>query len=273
MEERRWSSGCPHVTTMRRMPDPVRCVIADDEPPARRLLRRFLDDRDDIVVAAEAASGLETVDAIRRSSPDMVFLDVSMPELNGFEVLASLPADELPLVVFVTAYDEYAVRAFEVNAVDYLLKPFDRGRVHAAVDRVIAQMDRESGAARDRALSAAAHGKERTFLRRLAVTRGERSEIVRVETIDRIEAERKYVRIWTAGRSHLVRRPISLMASILDPSMFVQVSRSVIVNIERISEIIQLSPRECYVELADGVRIKVTRGYQSVLDRIMFDLE
>ena len=258
------------------MPDPIRCVIADDEPPARRLLRRFLEDRDDIVVAAEAGNGREAVDAIRLSSPDVVFLDVSMPELNGFEVLASLPADEAPLVVFVTAYDAYAVRAFEVDAVDYLLKPFEASRVHAAVDRVVAQLDRESGAARDRArtaLPAIPAGKERTYLRRLAVTRGERSEIIRVETIDRVEAERKYVRIWTGGRSHLVRRPISLMANILDPAVFVQVSRSAIVNIERISQIIQPTPRDCYVELGDGARIKVTRGYQSVLDRIMFDLQ
>ena len=118
-----------------------------------------------------------------------------------------------------------------------------------------------------------AAGKERTYLRRLAVTRGERSEIIRVETIDRIEAERKYVRIWSGGRSHLVRRPISLMAKILDPAVFVQVSRSAIVNVERISEIIQSTPRDCYVKLEDGVRIKVTRGYQSVVDRIMFDVE
>ena len=257
------------------MADPIRCVIADDEPPARRLLRRFLDDRDDVVVAAEAGSGREAVDAIRLSSPDVVFLDVSMPGLNGFEVLASLPADESPLVVFVTAYDEYAVRAFEVNAVDYLLKPFEGSRVNAAVDRVIAQIDRESGAARDRArnaLPALAVGKERPFLRRLAVTRGERSEIIRVETIDRIEAERKYVRLWCGGRSHLVRRPISLMAKILDPNVFVQVSRSAIVNVERIAEIIQPTHRERYVKLADGVRIKVTRGYQGVVDRIMFDV-
>ena len=258
------------------MPDPIRCVVADDEPPARRLLKRFLDERDDIVVAAEAGSGREAVDAIRLSSPDVVFLDVAMPELNGFEVLASLPADEAPLVVFVTAYDEYAVRAFEVNAVDYLLKPFEGSRVHAAIDRVVAHIDRESGAARDRARTALptmAVGKERTYLRRLAVPRGERSEIIRVETIDRVEAERKYVRIWTGGRSHLVRRPISLLAKILDPSVFVQVSRSAIVNIERISEIIQPTPRECYVKLEHGVRIKVTRGYQSVVDRIMFDME
>ncbi len=258
------------------MPDPIRCVIADDEPPARRLLKHFLEARTDIVVAAEAGNGREAVDAIRLSSPDVVFLDVAMPELNGFEVLASLPADEAPLVVFVTAYDEYAVRAFEVNAVDYLLKPFDASRVHAAVDRVMAQIDRESGDARDRAqtaLSVMAVGRERTYLRRLAVTRGERSEIIRVETIDRIEAERKYVRIWSGGRSHLVRRPISLIAKMLDPVVFVQVSRSAIVNIERISEIIQPTPRECYVGLEGGVRIKVSRGYQNVLDRIMFDLE
>jgi len=257
------------------MADPIRCVIADDEPPARRLLRRFLDDRNDIVVAAEACNGREAVDAIRLASPDVVFLDVSMPELDGFEVLASLPADEAPLVVFVTAYDEYAVRAFEVNAVDYLLKPFDAGRVHAAVDRVVAQIDREGGAARDRAstaLQVTGVGRERPYLRRLAVTRGERSEIIRVETIDRVEAERKYVHIWAGGRSHLVRRPISLMAKILDPSVFVQVSRSAIVNIERIREIIHPTPRDCYLKLEDGVRVKVTRGYQSVVDRIMFDV-
>jgi two-component system LytT family response regulator len=258
------------------MADPIRCVIADDEPPARRLLRRFLDERNDIVVAAEASTGREAVDAIRLSSPDVVFLDVSMPGLNGFEVLASLPADEAPLVVFVTAYDEHAVRAFEVNAVDYLLKPFESGRVHAAVDRVIAEMERESGAARDRArtdLPVMAVGRERTYLRRLAVTRGERSEIIRVVTIDRVEAERKYVRIWSGGRSHLLRRPISLMARLLDPSVFVQISRSAIVNVERISEILHPTPRDCYVKLEDGVRVKVTRGYQSVVERIMFDLQ
>jgi two-component system, LytTR family, response regulator len=258
------------------MPDAVRCVIADDEPPARRLLKRFLDQRDDIVVAAEAGSGREALEAIRLAGPDVVFLDVAMPGLNGFEVLASLSAEETPLVVFVTAYDEYAVRAFEVDAVDYLLKPFEASRVHAAVDRVIAQLDRESGAAMDRARTAflaMADGKERTYLRRLAVTRGERSEIIRVDSIDHIEAERKYVRIWSGGRSHLLRRPISLMAEMLDPSVFAQVSRSAIVNLERISEIIQPTPRDCYVALDNGVRIKVTRRYREVINRLLFDLE
>lgn len=258
------------------MRDPIRCVIADDEPPARRLLKRLLDQRDDIVVAAEAGTGREAVDAIRLASPDVVFLDVAMPELNGFEVLASLPADEAPLIVFVTAYDEYAVRAFEVNAVDYLLKPFDGSRVNAAVDRVLAQMDREAGPATDRArtaLSAMAAGKERSYLRRLALTRGERSEIIRVDSIDHVEAQGKYVRIWIGDRSHLLRRPISLMADILDPSLFVRVSRSAIVNLERIREIIRPTPRDCSVALENGVRIKVTRGYQSVVDRLMFDLE
>lgn len=258
------------------MRDVIRCVIADDEPPARRLLKRLLEQRDDIVVAAEAGSGRDAVDAIRLASPDVVFLDVAMPELNGFEVLASLPADEAPLVVFVTAYDEYAVRAFEVNAVDYLLKPFEGSRVHAAVDRVLAHIERESGAATERArmtFSAMASGRERSYLRRLAVTRGERAEVIRVESIDRIDAEGKYVRVWIGDRSHLLRRPISLMADILDPAYFVRVSRSAIVNLERIREIIQPTPRDCYVALDNGVRIKVTRGYQSVVDRLMFDLE
>jgi two-component system LytT family response regulator len=258
------------------MRDPIRCVIVDDEPPARRLLKRLLEQRDDILIAAEATNGREAVDAIRFASPDVVFLDVAMPELNGFEVLTSLSAEETPLVVFVTAYDEYAVRAFEVNAVDYLLKPFEDSRVHSAVDRVIAQIDRESGADTDRslhALSAMAAGKERTYLRRLGVPSGERSEVIRVESIDRVEAEGKYVRIWSGDRSHLLRRPISLMEKVLDPSVFVRVSRSAIVNVERITAIIQPTPRDCYVALGNSVRIKVTRGYQRVIDRLMFDLE
>ena len=258
------------------MPEPIRCVIADDEPPARRLLKRILDQRDDVVVAAEAGSGREAVDAIRHANPDVVFLDVAMPELNGFEVLASLPAEDAPLVVFVTAYDEYAVRAFEVNAVDYLLKPFEDERVHAAVDRVLSHIRRESGAATDRArsaLTALTAGREKSYLRRLAVTRGERSEIIRVETIDRVEAEGKYVRIWSGDRSHLLRRPISLLADMLDPALFVRVSRSAIVNLERIREIIRPTARECWVALDNGARIKVTRGYQTVVDRLMFDLE
>ena len=258
------------------MRDAIRCVIVDDEPPARRLLKRILEQRNDIIVAAEAGNGREAVDAIRLASPDVVFLDVAMPELDGFEVLASLPAEEAPLVVFVTAYDEYAVRAFDVNAVDYLLKPFEDGRVHAAVDRVIARISRDRGVATDRALTAfstMAAGKERSYLRRLAVTRGERSEVLRVESIDHIEAEGKYVRIWSGGRSHLLRRPISLMAEVLDPSVFVRVSRSAIVNVERIREIIHPTPRDSYIALENGVRIKVTRGYQSVVDRLMFDLE
>jgi two-component system, LytTR family, response regulator len=123
------------------------------------------------------------------------------------------------------------------------------------------------------ALSAMAAGTERAYLRRLAVTRGERSEIIRVENVDRVEAEGKYVRIWSGGRSHLLRRPISLMADILDPAVFVRVSRSAIVNIERITEIIQPTPRDCYVALESGERVKVTRGYRSVIDRLMFDLE
>lgn len=258
------------------MTDTIRCVIVDDEPPARRLLKRLLQQRDDIVVVAEASNGREAVDAIRLATPDVVFLDVAMPELNGFEVLTSLSVEETPLVVFVTAFDEYAVRAFEVNALDYLLKPFDDSRVHAAVDRVIAQLDRESGAATDRslnALSAMAVGKERTYLRRLGVPNGERSEVIRVESIDRIEAEGKYVRIWSDGRSYLLRRSISLLEKVLDPSVFVRVSRSAMVNVDRITQIIQPNPRECYVALGDSVRIKVTRGYERVINRLMFDLE
>jgi two-component system, LytTR family, response regulator len=258
------------------MPDPIRCVIVDDEPPARRLLKRLLDQRDDIVVAGEAGNGREAVDAIRLASPDVVFLDVAMPELNGFEVLASLSVEETPFVVFVTAYNEYALRAFEVNALDYLLKPFDDDRVHSAVDRVIAQIDRESGAARHRSLhslSGMAVGKERTYLRRIGVPNGERSEVIRVNSIDRIEAEGKYVRIWSDGRSHLLRRPISLMESVLDPATFVRVSRSAIVNLDRVTQVIQPTPRECYVALGDRVRIKVTRGYERVVDRLMFDVE
>jgi two-component system LytT family response regulator len=118
-----------------------------------------------------------------------------------------------------------------------------------------------------------AGGKAHTYLRRLGVPNGERSEVIRVESIDRIESEGKYVRIWTEGRSHLLRRPISLLEKVLDPSVFVRVSRSAIVNVDRITQIIQPTPRECYVALGASVRIKVTRGYERAITRLMFDVE
>jgi len=254
----------------------IRVLLVDDEPLALEGMREILARDPEVKVVGECADGAEAVDALRARPADLVLLDVRMPELDGFGVIRAVGPDRMPEVVFVTAFDDFAVRAFEVNAVDYLLKPFDDSRVNAAVDRVLAQIDRESGAATQRArlaFSALAAGKEKTYLRRLALPRGERSEIIRVERIDRIEAEGKYVRIWSGDRSHLLRRPISLMADILDPAMFVRVSRSAIVNLERISEIIQPTARQCYVALENGVRIRVTRGYQSVVDRLMFDLE
>jgi len=269
------------------MPDPIRCVIADDEPPARRLLRRFLDERDDIVVAAEAGSGREAVDAIRLSSPDVVFLDVAMPELNGFEVLASLPAEEAPLVVFVTAYDEHAVRAFDANAADYLLKPFDDERFHRALDRARARVgDRRvrelasrlatllapAGAESPAPAPPPATAEETPsggYSDRIVLKSSGRITFLEVASIDWIEAADYVVRLHAGGATHSLREPISDLERRLDPRRFFRIHRSTIVNLSSVREMQPLFHGEYAVILRDGTRLRLSRSRRNRLQALL----
>jgi len=250
-------------------PRPIRIVIADDEPPARAKVRRFLARCPDVCVVGEAGSGPEAVELVERARPDLLFLDVQMPEPDGFGVLAAL-GDGAPHVVFTTAYDEYAVRAFEVHAVDYLLKPFDEERFRTALERARQRIregrrvDDEARLARwiDTARPGPAH------LQRILVRRGDTAVLLRVDEIDWIEAADNYVRIHAGGEAHLVRGTLTGYEARLDPARFARIHRSHIVNLDRVRTLHPWSHGDWLVVLHDGTELMLSRRYR---DRLPID--
>jgi two-component system LytT family response regulator len=244
----------------------LRIAIVDDEPPARALLVDFLGADPGVEVVAECANGFEAVKRIGETKPDLVFLDVQMPKLDGFEVLELL--DPGPLVIFVTAYDEHALRAFEVNAVDYLLKPYGRGRLAEALARARERLQGlGSGGAPAPAtppaarLAAAARPPGR-FLERVLVKDGSQVTVIPVERIEWVEAQDDYVSIHAAGKSHLKTQTLSELAESLDPVRFVRVHRSHLVNLEFISRIEPHAKDSRVAILKDGREIPVSKsGY------------
>ncbi|HEX7243775.1 MAG TPA: response regulator, partial [Longimicrobiaceae bacterium] len=205
----------------------LRTVIVDDEPPARELLADMLAAHPDVEVVAEYGSGTEAVRGVAEHRPDLVFLDVQMPGRTGLEVAAEIGPEQMPAVVFVTAYDQYAVRAFEVHAVDYLLKPFAPERLASALDRVRAQRSRDGGEESRRVTEAVEMllARERDT-RRLAIRVGERTYLRRVEDVEWVEADAKFVRIHVGGTSYSMRETMKSMEERLDPVRFLRVSRS-----------------------------------------------
>ena len=270
----------------------IRVLVVDDEPIARAGIVKLLSAETDVAVVGECRDGAEAVDQIRREKPDLVFLDVQMPELTGFEVLAALAPEELPATVFVTAYDQYALDAFEASAVDYLLKPFDRDRFARALTRarrflsadqltvfrakvasVLQTMSSESNGrssatrrqpvpATPNAAPAAASkpGDARLMIR----TRG-RIAFVGLAEIEWIETSRNYVRIRAKGVWHTVREPLTTFASRLDPLQFVRVSRSCIVNLDRVREFRRQANGQYTVLLDDGQKLVASRRYGAKL--------
>jgi len=203
------------------MTEIVRVVIADDEPMARSTLRRLLAADPEVELVAECAHGREAVEAVTTHAPDVLFLDVQMPELDGFGVLAALHSEQIPTVVFTTAYDDYALAAFDVAAADYLLKPFDDARFTQALERAKARA-REGGA------------EQAEGLRRLAIHHLGRVDLLDVESIDWIEAADQYVKLHTRSGSHLARLSMAHLEESLDAAHFVRVHRSVLVAIDRV---------------------------------------
>lgn len=239
---------------------PLRVLIVDDEALARRRLRALLRDESDVDVVGEAGDGGAAVAAIDALAPDVVFLDVQMPEADGFDVIEAASADRMPVVVFVTAHDQYALRAFEVHALDYLLKPFSRERFHAAMARARAEVlrRREEGkrpsgdelAALVREIRAARPGPDRFVVRD-----GGRVSFLKVGEIDWIESEGNYLRLHVGPQTHLIRGTIKGSAERLDPERFVRISRSAIVNLDRVREIHPWSRGELVVVLHDGTQL------------------
>lgn len=248
----------------------MRVVIADDEPLARERIRTLLSTQGDVSVVAECGDGEETLRLLARERPDVVFLDVQMPELNGFEVLEALPGELRPSVIFVTAYDEHAVRAFEVNAVDYLLKPVEPRRFEAALARVRERGSRP-GPAPDEALEAvlAELRRARGHAKRLVVRDGSRVTFVRTEDVDWIDAAGNYARLHVGREVHLLREPLKVLATRLDPEQFLRVHRSAIVNLERISSVEPYFHGEYTLTLKDGTRLTSSRTHSARLRSLL----
>jgi two-component system LytT family response regulator len=244
-----------------------RVVIADDEPPARAKVRRFLADDPEVAIVGEAESGPEAVALVERERPDLLFLDVQMPGADGFGVLAALPPEVLPRVVFVTAYDAYAIRAFDVHAVDYLLKPFDEERFQTALERAKAQLRKSEGAeweARLQRVLDEARPSSRP-LERILVRRGETAHLLPVERVDWLEAEDNYVRLHSGGESYLVRGTLAAFEARLDPTRFARIHRSHIVHLDRIRTLHPWSHGDWLVTLHDGTELMLSRRYRDRL--------
>ena len=249
-------------------PDPgaLRVVIVDDEAPARGLLREYLAAHPGVEIVGECANGFEAVKVIGEQAPDVVFLDIQMPKLDGFEVLDLL--ERPPVVVFVTAYDEYALKAFEVHAVDYVLKPVTRERLAESLAQARARLGAAAPAPSPATLAAAARPPGR-YVERLLVKDGPNVHVIPVGQVDWIEAQDDYVGIHAEGRTHLKPQPLAEVAAGLDPARFVRVHRSYVLNIERLARL-ELYAKDSYLAvLKDGKELPVSRSGHARLQELL----
>lgn len=253
------------------MTSTLRALIVDDEELARRLVREFLSAHADIEIVGECDNGLEAVRQIGALAPDLVFLDIQMPELNGFDVLDGLDSEEIPMVVFVTAFDQYALNAFQVHALDYLLKPYEDERLLEALDRAKAQMRQKNGSSPTQKVQEmlASTRADRAKVGRIMVRSGGRITFVRVDDVDWIEAQGDYICLHTQGKKHLIREKISDMEAQLSPNSFLRIHRSTMVNVTRIREMQPLFHGEYAVVLHDGTRLTMSRSFRDrVFERL-----
>jgi len=261
------------------VPLPIKAVIVDDEALARDAIRLRLKGEPDIEVVGEAADGADAVDLLRKIHPDLLFLDVQMPVMDGFEVIEHVPSEHLPIVVFVTAYDQYALKAFETHALDYLLKPFTASRFHAAIDRARLEVAKSGDRGthqrlvelleerrRARARAPDRDGTGQGYLTRLAVKRNQRIALVGAADIDWIESSGNYAHLHAHGASHVVRMTMRELDRRLDPARFARIHRSTIVQIDRIQYIIAAWHVDFDVTLRDGTVLRLSRNYR---DRVL----
>lgn len=277
----------------------IRALIVDDEPVARAGIRKMLGEDEDIIVVGEAGTGLAAIDAILEHEPDLLFLDIQMPEMNGFDVLAAIGPDTVPAVVFVTAYDQFAVRAFEVEALDYLLKPFDderfanvlgrakqhlaRAREHDLADRLESLLSawesrQESGGrvSLDGAINALAPepgirqpARRSRWITRIIVRGSGRVFFQPVEEVDWIEAADYYARLHAGAKTHLVRETLTALENQLDPARFLRVHRSAIVNVSRVSALRPDWRNRHEILLHDGTVVPLSRGRKKAVEHIL----
>ena len=248
---------------------PLRALIVDDETLARQGIRMLLEGDPDIGDLEEVRSGKQAVQAILAHNPDMVFLDVQMPEMDGFAVLRKVGLANIPALIFVTAYDKYAIDAFEVQAVDYLLKPFTPKRLHQALERAKSRLRGGELALDSKVLAVLeqlAHGPD--HLTRLAVTTGGTTEFLELETVDWITAAENYVELHAGKTTRLVHVTMNRLALRLDPAVFLRIHRSRMVNLKRIRRVQPTSHGEYVITLDNGVQLRSGRTYHSSVHRL-----
>lgn len=263
---------------------PVRALIVDDEPLARERLHELLDDRPGVTLLEEAEDGLEAVEAIQKHDPDLIFLDVQMPGMSGIDVIEEIGRETMPVTVFVTAYDQYAIKAFDLAAVDYLLKPFDDERFEQALDRAcdrIADQDVDAISRRllhmlqekDPSLLKEEQETSEPYLERIAVQGRGKARIISVEDITHITADGSYAELHTSDGTHVIRERMKALASRLDPAKFVRVHRSAIVRLDEVELILRSGGGNYAVRLDDGTTVSVSRGrIEDLQDRLGVDV-
>lgn len=254
------------------MANKIKVLIVDDEPLARRGIRQLLELERDFEIVGEAGNGLEAVSAIETYAPDLVFLDIQMPLLDGFSFIEKLDSQNLPEIVFVTAYDEHAVRAFEAGAIDYVLKPTDTERFRKTLDRVRRRVSSgEHNRLENKLTDLLSNLKPagENYLERIAVRENERIRFLKVEEIDWISSQGNYVKIHVKGEKFLLRETMDGIEGKLNPKQFVRIRRSAIVRIEQIKELHTLFNGEFEVVLRDGVKIASSRRYRKNLDWLL----
>lgn len=238
-------------------------LLVDDERLARDRLRGLLECEDDVEIVGESRDGCEAVSDIERLRPDLLFLDVQMPGRDGFSVLGAIAPDFLPCTIFVTAFDRYALRAFDVHALDYLLKPFDRERFREALRRARDQLRRADAAVAQRLVALLQDAKkDAAFLERVVVKAAGRVRFVPVDEIDWMEAAGNYIRLHCAEAEHLVRNTMNDIEAKLDPNQFLRIHRSTIVNVARVRELQPTFHGEYVVVLHNGTELTLSRGYR-----------
>ena len=256
----------------------IRALIVDDEPLARQRIRLLARDEPDLELIGECAGGKDALAAIERDPPNLLFLDVQMPEMDGFEVLQKLPRERLPVVVFTTAYDQHAVRAFEAHALDYLLKPFQPERFKAAVARAREHLANQQASSAARGLLDLLAGRPSlpaatvatNILTRLTIKTDEKMVVIKSADIDSIESAGNYVAVNVGKESHILRETLNALETQLDPEKFLRVSRSAIVNLDRVKELQPMFKGEHIIVLQNGKRLAMTRGLREVEQALKF---
>jgi two-component system, LytTR family, response regulator len=247
----------------------IRALIVDDEPLARQRVRVLLRDEPDVEIIGECQDGAEAVDCIKRLNPDVLFLDIQMPEMDGFSLLKKLPAEKLPVVVFITAFDQHAVRAFDAHALDYLLKPFKSARFKEAVQRARACLtEKQTGTVARGLPELLAERPAVSQIKRLAVKTEDKVLFISVYDIDSIESAGNYIGVHVGKDNHILRETLTNLEAKLPSRQFMRISRAAIVNLERVRELQPLSRNESVIILKNGRVIPTTKGWREIQEKL-----